>query len=81
MASVSASRDFALVTPTDEPMLAGLTKTGSPSASITSSAVPAPTSCSVKDSQRLCAMPCWASTCLAIALSMASAEPRTPLPT
>ena len=41
-------------------MLAGLTKTGSPSASITSSAVPAPTSCSVKDSQRLWAMPCWA---------------------
>ena len=62
-------------------MFAGLTKTGSPSASITSSAVLAPTSCSVNDSQRLWAMPCWASTCLAIALSMARAEPSTPLPT
>ena len=81
MARSSSASVLALVTPTDEPMLDGFTNSGSPSWSAIAVGVWGETSCSRKASHRAWSMPCWASTCLAIALSMASAEPSTPAPT
>ena len=81
MPSATSSTVRALVTPTDEPMLQGLMNSGRPSRAATVSAVCGPISCSASPSQRACSMPWWASTCFAMALSMASADPSTPLPT
>ena len=81
IASRSSSTVWALETPTDEPMLAGLTKAGSPRSAATRRAARASArahrSCGTGPAG--CRRP--AATCLAIALSIATADPSTPLPT
>ena len=62
-------------------MFAGFTNTGSPSCSASAPGVPGVSSCSRTLRHRAWGMPHCASTCLAIALSIESAEASTPEPT
>ena len=84
MASFSSARSWALVMPTLEPALAGLTKMGQPSFAMAPSQTP---SRSDSISQRLAAshrvwgMPAASNRALATALSMQTALARTPQPT
>ena len=81
MASRSSSTVWALLTPTDEPMFDGLTKHGRPSSAASSLGRPGRHLVLGEGPVAAWAMPLAASTCLAIALSIASAEPSTPAPT
>ena len=81
MPSRSSSMSCALVTPTDEPMFDGFTKHGRPSSSASWAGNPGVRWWSPNARQRAWGTPLAASTCLAIALSIASAEPSTPEPT
>ncbi len=81
MASRSSSTSWALVTPTDDPMFDGLTKHGRPSSAASRAGSPGVISVSRSARYLACGMPLAASTCLAIALSIASADPSTPEPT
>ena len=62
-------------------MLAGLTKAGRPRSSASSAGSPGVSSCSPNERNRACGIPAASVTCFAIALSIATAEPSTPLPT
>ena len=79
-ASRTASTVLAFDTPTDEPMLAGLTNNGSPSSSASEAGRPGVISCARTAGTVAWAIPLSARTCLAMALSIASAEPSTPEP-
>ncbi|CAB4549431.1 unannotated protein [freshwater metagenome] len=82
-AASSSSAPWALVIPIEEPMFAGFTKMVSPNSAISLDASSCPFSSSVTRTaaQRGCAIPAASSTVLAMALSMATAEPNTPAPT
>ena len=80
-AAATSSTLLAFETPTELPMFAGFTKSGSPSSSTSAAAVDGDTRSSRSARQRACAIPCRSSTSFAIALSMLIAEPSTPDPT
>ncbi len=81
MPASSSSKVRALVMPMDEPMLAGFTNSGRPSSSMVACRARSLRSASRHARYRGCGMPAAPVTCLAMALSIATAEPSTPLPT
>ena len=84
MAAFSSSRSWALVMPTLEPALAGLTKMGQPSFAMTPSQTPSGSdsiSQRVAESHLVWGMPEASNMALATALSMQTALARTPQPT
>ena len=81
MAASSSARSCALDTPTDEPMLAGLTKQGRPSSRSTRAQNPATSPPSRSGRKRGVGSPQATNARFIITLSMPTAEPSTPAPT